>query len=377
MGRKRIGLLFQFNKNWTGGHYYLLNIIRALGRLPMESKPHIVLFSQKGKRPDLEDVTYDFISDRRIKKPFNLLERVLRKVGVLSKAYVPYYSKNTVSYIYPYNGDYNFPSLRKIKPVYWLPDFQHKYLTQFFSSEEIQGRDVQFKAISEKRSKLVLSSNSAKQDFIKFYPENKNQTFTIPFATILPDFSTVHIDELRIKYNLEGPYFISPNQFWAHKNHLIILESLVLLKAKGVKFMVVFTGNENDYRNPGYLQSLKDFVKNNSLEKSVKFLGFIDRVDQLQLMNNAIGIIQPSFFEGWSTVVEDGKSMNQFIIASSIEVHKEQLTDYPNAVLFASDKSNDLAMQLEKFGTNPPVRLRYRYEVKILDFAKSFMAVMN
>ncbi len=40
-----------------------------------------------------------------------------------------------------------------------------------------------------------------------------------------------------------------------------------------------------------------------------RFLGFIDRGEQLQLMKNSIAIVQPSLFEGWSTVVEDTKAM--------------------------------------------------------------------
>jgi hypothetical protein len=42
-------------------------------------------------------------------------------------------------------------------------------------------------------------------------------------------------------------------------------------------------------------------------------------------MQNALAIIQPSLFEGWSTVVEDAKALNQHVIASSLSVHKEQL----------------------------------------------------
>ena len=42
-------------------------------------------------------------------------------------------------------------------------------------------------------------------------------------------------------------------------------------------------------------------------------------------MNYAEAVIQPSLFEGWSTVVEDAKAMNQYVIASNIDVHIEQL----------------------------------------------------
>jgi hypothetical protein len=42
-------------------------------------------------------------------------------------------------------------------------------------------------------------------------------------------------------------------------------------------------------------------------------------------MRRSIGMLQPSAFEGWSTVVEDAKTLGKTILASSIEVHREQL----------------------------------------------------
>ena len=45
------------------------------------------------------------------------------------------------------------------------------------------------------------------------------------------------------------------------------------------------------------------------IKKYISILGFISRQDQLSLMRDAIAVIQPSLFEGWSTVVEDCKAI--------------------------------------------------------------------
>ena len=34
-------------------------------------------------------------------------------------------------------------------------------------------------------------------------------------------------------------------------------------------------------------------------------------MDQLRLMKESLGVIQPSLFEGWSTVIEDAKALNK------------------------------------------------------------------
>jgi hypothetical protein len=53
-------------------------------------------------------------------------------------------------------------------------------------------------------------------------------------------------------------------------------------------------------------------------------MGFMDRYEQLKLMSQSIAVIQPSLFEGWSTVVEDAKALGKRAIISDINVHLEQ-----------------------------------------------------
>ena len=48
------------------------------------------------------------------------------------------------------------------------------------------------------------------------------------------------------KYSLESGYFFYPAQFWAHKNHIRILEALVQLNLEGLRFNVVFSGGNQE-----------------------------------------------------------------------------------------------------------------------------------
>ena len=62
-------------------------------------------------------------------------------------------------------------------------------------------------------------------------------------------------------------------------------------------------------------------------------MGLVDHSDVLLLIRQCIALINPSLFEGWSTTVEECKSIGKRAILSDIEVHKEQnppLTDYFN-----------------------------------------------
>ena len=79
------------------------------------------------------------------------------------------------------------------------------------------------------------------------------------------------------------------------------------------------------------MENLNALIDSYDLRDDIRFLGFIPREEQLMIMKGARAIIQPSFFEGWSTVVEDAKAVNSFIVLSNLEVHKEQIQRNYNA----------------------------------------------
>ena len=149
------------------------------------------------------------------------------------------------------------------------------------------------------------------------------------------------------------------------------------MKNIGIEVKIIFTGKEYDYRNPNYVIDLKKKVFNYNLENQILFLGFIDRIDQLILMKNATAVIQPSLFEGWSTVVEDAKALNQTIIASNISVHKEQLENY--AYYFNPINPNELAKIILELTENTENKLKFdsNYNFNISNFAQNFSSILN
>jgi glycosyltransferase involved in cell wall biosynthesis len=106
----------------------------------------------------------------------------------------------------------------------------------------------------------------------------------------------------------------------------VVVQALAYLKSLGeIDFSIVFTGKQMDAVNQDYFLSVVDAVEKSNLSSDVYFLGFLDRNDQLSLMAGAIGVLQPSTFEGWSTVIEDAKTLNKQVFASAIDIHIEQL----------------------------------------------------
>jgi glycosyltransferase involved in cell wall biosynthesis len=89
---------------------------------------------------------------------------------------------------------------------------------------------------------------------------------------------------------------------------------------------VVCTGNLKDYRtgDETYADQVANYIASNRLQGQVSILGSIEYSDVLRLMEESIGVINPSRFEGWSSTVEEAKSLGKRVILSDIPVHREQ-----------------------------------------------------
>jgi glycosyltransferase involved in cell wall biosynthesis len=72
-------------------------------------------------------------------------------------------------------------------------------------------------------------------------------------------------------------------------------------------------------------------------------------------MRRALAIVQPSLFEGWSTVVEDARALGRPCLLSDLAVHREQ--DPPGARFFDPRSPEALAELLaevwEKWPAGP------------------------
>ncbi len=376
--RLKIGLIFSYNEQWIGGTYYIINLIHAINLLDGSQKPELIIFSNRRDFDYLKSqVNYPYLSlDILDENPLNQFGLLLNKVWsrIFRKKLVARRFRGQIDGIFPFEKNNYFNNVPLEKQIYWIPDFQDKQLPQFFTQDDLKKRDSRNSKIAYQSYKLLLSSKAVLEDLKTFYPKYKTNVQVVHFAVTHPTFENLDIQKLKIHYQLPDSYFFAPNQFWAHKNQITIIKAVELLKQKGRNVVVAFSGKENDNRNPDYFPSLKKYVIENNLTDNIRFLGFLDREVQLQLMNHSMAIIQPSLFEGWSTVIEDSMAMNKRIIASDLEVNIEQLGN--KGIYFERIKHQDLASKIEYVIDNPS-EISYDYLSKQISFAKEFIKIFN
>jgi len=374
--RKKLGLIFSNNIQWIGGTYYIINLIHALRILEDNSKPELIILSnEKDYQFLLQQIDYPYISYELLdENPQNSIRKFINKVTlrILGRKLFVRRMKNNLDGIFPFEKNNYFNNVPLEKQIYWIPDFQDKQLPHFFTTEDLKKRDKRNSWIAYHSKKLVVSSESVSRDLEEFYPKYNTKVQVVNFAVTHPKYEQLDIDQLKSEYHLPKDYFFAPNQFWAHKNQITIIRAVAELKKQGIDVVVAFSGKEYDNRNPEYFPGLKKVVEENDLTENIRFLGFLDREVQLQLMNHSKAIIQPSLFEGWSTVIEDAMAMNQTIIASDLEVNKEQLGE--SGIYFERLNHSELANILKDFKIQ---NYQYDYQAKLKEFAFQFYNILN
>lgn len=388
--RKKIGIVFQYNEGWIGGSYYILNLIEALHTLPDVKKPVLYIFTSTEKEYAIVQATgYPYLVFKLGGRAFinQTYKNWEQKINAVSKRIFGRYLINrneTFHYldaVFPYQNLAVLQHLPKNRRIYWIPDFQDLYYPEFFSSKELATRKKRYHSVAYAgHNKLVLSSEAAKNDFNKFFPNNKATTHVVNFAVTHPVLQDISVEQLKDTYPLSNKYFFAPNQFWKHKNQRVILEALKILNHRGVAVQVLFSGKMSGSKDiENYVDGLKEKIGELGVEENVKFLGFIPREHQLAIMKYSFAVIQPSLFEGWSTVIEDAKALGKTIIASNLDVHKEQLgREHP--YLFSPTSGGELATCIETLLTKPISAtndIDNNYDFNKGVFAESFLAAME
>ncbi len=307
--------------NWHAGNIYIFNIIHAIAKLPQTERAEIKLSIATKNLKDIPEEINHKVDQIYTDTFFHLVfYKILRMLpaGLRLKLF----NFRKINFYYP-GG--NLPKKWIFNWGGWIPDFQYRYLPQLFSKEEYESRENRNAFLAKQSPILAFSSQNAMDDYIRFFPNDKGNEFLLHFVSNANE-DWVKEDPIVVqkKYNLPDRFYMVCNQFWKHKDHPTIIDAINLLKQQGMEIHVVCTGATEDFRNPDYYPSLLEKAKKLGVDKQFIVLGFISRKDQIQLIRRSLAIIQPSLFEGWSTVVEDARSLGKSIFLSDFPVHIEQ-----------------------------------------------------
>lgn len=238
--------------------------------------------------------------------------------------------------------------------TYW-PDCQPKHFPEFFNDEAQQARDERIRGLLDSGKPMIINSRDAKGDMKRFYDASPDQVFELPFAPIIEVDKLVPHPELARPYGLTRRYFLVCNQFWIHKSLETAIEAARIIKRRRLDVDIVFTGKMEEPRKPGYIDGLRKLVTDLDVGDTVRFLGYIPKDDQIELMKNAVAVVQTTLFEGGpgGGSVYDAVSLGIRAIVSDIPVNRELPVEAGRLELFEPRNAEALADRMEALLDQP------------------------
>lgn len=336
-------------KKWIAGLYYVRNCLEALETLAPEKRPEVFIFLPAGiNEPTLENLLHscrEWVNEVRIPPSVVSNRAELQELANAHPCdvYFPLLNHPPISLPGHWIG--------------WITDLQHRHYPQFFSPEELEHRDGLFRFLVATCSRIICSSQTVEADLQRAYQVARNQTAVVRFSSqisrqVSPEQIARTLEQLRI----DRPFIYLPNQFWLHKNHSTAFEAWRLLTERNSQApLLVCTGALEEPRDTYHVPLLLDYLETHRLQDSVRILGLVEREQQTVLYHAATACLQPSLFEGWSTTVEEAKSLGRPLLLSDIPVHREQADGL--ASFFPALNPEALADSVERIvaeqGTSP------------------------
>jgi glycosyltransferase involved in cell wall biosynthesis len=141
---------------------------------------------------------------------------------------------------------------------------------------------------------LILADSPALASAaVRRYGLDAQRLLAMPFApaALLDKREANDKQAVLAKYGLHEGYLFYPAQFWAHKNHVRILEALAILAERGQRPSVVFCGGDM-----GNLRHVERLAGKLGVREQVRSLGFVPAQDMRGLYEGCAAVVMPTYF---------------------------------------------------------------------------------
>ena len=299
-----------------GGFTFEQGLVDSLRRLKSETPHELVIIGEaKDAPPALAGMPWISLKAARVKKG-KIGREIRRIVGKI----VPGQEKSAGVYHLDFERSPQIQAANLDLIVYLNPGFSpfldipyiiniwdlaHRVLP-FFPEISLGGgwefRERHYRERLQRAAYIITPNATSRQEIIDFYQ--------VPPAKVRPLRHPTPNDVLRRidappqetpldHLGISGEFLLYPAQFWPHKNHILLLRMLKVLKEKyGFAPQLVLTGADKplfDESLLGNLVYIKQCASELGLDKQVIYAGFVSREVLIALYQKASALVFASF----------------------------------------------------------------------------------
>lgn len=353
-----VGIIFDSIKTGGGGYNQSLKTLLLVNKIKNKELNFVVFTSDKivQKNLKLENIESTFFSETKFQKIFRILisqympEKFKKK---FQNFFNKLLRKNEIDLVFFLGPSKYIDLVEDINFVVNVWDINHKidnYFPEFSTHSNFLFREKIIKKTTDLSFRIIVDSQRTKNEIIKFYNCIPEKIITMPFHSTFPDIyessKSKNYSEIfeKLKIKKTKYLFFYPAQFWAHKNHIYLLEALSLLKKEFDDFHVILTGSDK-----GNLNKIKRQIMNLSLNENIKILNFLNDEEIISLYLHSKAVIIPTYVARTTLPLVEALYFKLPIFYSK-DILDESYKDYINE--FDLKNPQDLCNQLLKFINN-------------------------
>lgn len=366
----RLAVVFDQHIRVGGGYQQALNAALIAQELPSELV-ELLFFTLIEN--NIQSLSSHGINAKLIKLSYiDKLKKNLRRVIVNShllkgikaiERYTPFEKHllregvDLVYFVSPSEWARDLEELNYITTVWDLCHRDNPEFPEVRCNRQFERREKNYETILPRATAVLVDSDLGKTNVIQRYRIDNERVYVMPFQPAIETRNTVNADRnlkinIREKYGLNLPYIFYPAQFWAHKNHIYLLEGLQALeKRHGLQLGAIFTGEDN-----GNKSHIESYVQERKLEDRVKFAGFVQNEEIPELYRQSVALVMPTYFGPTNLPPMEAFALGVPVLYSDSVSFREQIGE---AGLFMDlNDPNSMADHLKALIEDDQLRLR-------------------
>ncbi|MDX9901653.1 MAG: glycosyltransferase family 4 protein [Aliarcobacter sp.] len=235
----------------------------------------------------------------------------------------------------------------------WLVYFANKSLNIKVVSTVHGFNSVGFySSIMQKADAVICVSNSIKEYIQKYYQTSENKITVIPRGIDLELFNPRNIDETFIEnfkkeFDLKDKFVVSSvGRVTQLKDYETFIKAILLAKKEIPNVIALIVGGVRSDKED-YLNSLKNLIKELSLEDNIIFTGSQSKIEQIYALSDVV-ISSSKKPESFGRAVAEAICMNKPVIATNHGGVKDIIIENENGFFFEVGDDKELANNILK-----------------------------
>ncbi|HEX8060300.1 MAG TPA: glycosyltransferase family 1 protein [Cyclobacteriaceae bacterium] len=243
-----------------------------------------------------------------------------------------------------------------------IHDLMHRYEPQFKESSGMgRGafRDRLFGSFANSSMAMFVDSEVGKHQMMESYGADAKKISVLPY--IAPGHISKYDDSSNGEYfnklGLSSKFLFYPAQFWAHKNHKILIEAAKILKNQLPDLRIYFIGPQNHAYG-----EIFDSVQQNELTSQISFIDYVPNEVLGGFYLRARAMVMPTHYGPTNIPPLEAIALGCPVAVSNIYGMPAQLG---NAALYFNNKdARDVATVIKRLWTDDELCMSLKRNAK-------------